>query len=137
MVKKNAAGALLCIMLLAAGYGYCFYNRHHMDVSEKNIDFNLTAQQAFDEFNLNENSSNKKYLNKVLKITGQVNSIEITNNNEIIQLNANELGGVSCLFSKKNISLLSGLKKGNTVVVKGLCTGFLMDVNLVDCVMEK
>ena len=29
------------------------------------------------------------------------------------------------------------LKTGDSVTIKGKCTGYLMDVNLVDCVIKK
>jgi hypothetical protein len=46
----------------------------------------------------------------------------------------NDMGGINCSF--KNNDVPSSVK-GQEIKVKGRCTGFLIDVNLVDVVLIK
>ena len=46
-------------------------------------------------------------------------------------------GGVNCSILKKDLDPGDKFNTGDSVTIKGKCTGFLMDVNLVDCVIKK
>ncbi|HEY4154582.1 MAG TPA: hypothetical protein VGM24_04125, partial [Puia sp.] len=81
--------------------------------------------------------ANKKFLGKVIEVTGSISGIQKDTGNAGILMDATAMGGVNCGFSKTALPGLQLLKTGDTIRIKGRCTGFLMDVNLVDCVLEK
>ena len=53
-----------------------------------------------------------------------------------LTLQGPDLAGIGCEFENKLQNKLATLKEGQTIKVKGICTGILMDVVLVDCVIE-
>jgi hypothetical protein len=74
---------------------------------------------------------------KVIEVSGIVSSVNESVDYVSINLKAAAEGGVNCSISKKDLSADETFKKGDSLTIKGKCTGFLMDVNLVDCVLRK
>ena len=52
-------------------------------------------------------------------------------------LEGGDFAGVGCQFDKNSLKEIQDIKKGQVIRVKGVCTGMLMDVVLVDCVPEE
>ena len=50
--------------------------------------------------------------------------------------NPEDAAGIMCGFDKTAIDK-SNLKPGDTIRIKGICTGYLMDVVLNKCTLEK
>ena len=124
------AGAIVC--LLAAGWGYYQYQKPRVGTVDVTPVFRLSAEQLYNEYNTNETSADKKYNNKVVEVSGIVKDVQTTPHATNILLNTGaEPGGVSCSFQKAEKSKAT---VGEHITVKGRCTGFLMDVSLVDAV---
>ncbi|HEV3326345.1 MAG TPA: hypothetical protein VG052_12095, partial [Puia sp.] len=70
-------------------------------------------------------------------VSGKLSEIQHSGNSEIWILSPQPGGGgINCqLFAGTKID--PEPKSGDAVIVKGRCTGFLMDVNLADCVLRK
>ncbi len=73
----------------------------------------------------------------MIEITGIISSVAETGNYVSINLAATPEGGVNCSILKNDFRPDKRLNKGDSITIKGKCTGFLMDVNLVDCVVKK
>jgi len=121
-------------LILAALY---MYNLKHTDMAKARPDFVVSAtflQKAFDD---NETAASAKYINKIIEVTGKIASIKPAENNIInISLETgDELSSIICTFSA--ISDPSKLKEGDDIVVRGECSGFLMDVLLNNCALIK
>jgi hypothetical protein len=117
------------------GWGFYLYNKPHTGVNNIKPDITIQADDLYKQYNENESAANKKFLNKVIAVMGNVDEIDKTDSTYIILLKKNtDMGGISCnLFNAKNATV----QRGKTITVKGRCTGFLMDVALTDCVIEK
>ena len=134
-MKKNyfiIAGALL---LLVIGWGVYKYNKPHAGITDQKTDYTLTAADLFNSFQKDESAANKRYLGKVIEVKGMISVIQAGSGNTNIQIDASPMGGVNCSFANVDEQTLKTLKKGDALTVKGRCTGFLMDVTLVDCVL--
>ncbi|MCF6407073.1 OB-fold putative lipoprotein [Chitinophaga filiformis] len=121
------AGALLC--LIAAGTGYYLYNKPRTSAAEARTDKHISAQKLYEEFASNEQQANSNYVNKVVEVKGTVTDVQKTGTSVSVLL-AGGAGGVNC-------SIVPGEEKqlpkiGESVLIKGLCTGMLMDVSIVD-----
>lgn len=135
MKLKKIILILFVLGLIGAFVAYKMYNKPHVNVAETSSDITLKATKIVDDFSTDENTANQKYLDKIIKVTGTISSIETENENIIIGLAGNDFGNVMCYFSKENKTKLNNLKEGTKISVKGICTGFLLDVVLVECVI--
>jgi hypothetical protein len=136
-LKVKPALAGMGILLLIAIAGLYLYNKPHTGVSNVDTDLNITAAALLKDFEQDEKLANNKYLNKVIEVTGNVTDIQNVNGSQIILLGSDvAVGGVSCKMSNdKNIKKQLP-KKSTTITIKGKCSGYLMDVNLVDCIIK-
>ncbi len=127
------------VLLCLAGWGFYQYQRPRANIANKTADVTIDAADMFGQFQKDEPSANKKFLDKIIAVKGEVVDVQQTDTTMSLQLKGNDLGGVNCsIKTDKGIDYQTNvLKKGAVVTVKGICTGYLMDVNLVDCALDK
>lgn len=134
MIKKILISGFI-LAIIGSFIGYKMYNKPHVDVSETSAEIIIKASELMDEFSVNENNANKKYLEKIIAVSGKITSIAIENEKPIVTLQTNDdLGSILCHFDKNGTSIQQ-LKEGQTITIKGICTGYLMDVVLVKCAL--
>jgi hypothetical protein len=123
------------IALLAGGFAWFKFSETRPELSHAKADESVTAANLNNAFSLDESAANKKYLNKIVEVKGVVALSKQQGNSAIIELEgpSNGIGGVNC--EMRNLSRLP--QKGETITIKGRCTGYLMDVNMVDGVLTK
>lgn len=96
------------------------------------VDYKILHQEYMD----NPISADAKYKGKILKLTGPVNNIdrEIAGNT-YITFEIGFLENVRITFKKSEEGKVAQLSKGQTVTIKGRCTGTLLSstVALDDC----
>jgi hypothetical protein len=132
-IKKILLGALV-LALLGGIYGYYQYNRGVESLENKKADIAMTGADLLKAFETNEAEANKSYLDKVIEIKGKVVKFEKSSEKNSLYLETgNEMSSVICEMenSQKN----DNIKEGDVVSIKGKCTGYLMDVVLVQCVL--
>jgi hypothetical protein len=128
---------ILLLLLLGAGWAWHLYNKPHGSAAGESADLSIAADSLYHQYQTDEKAADQKYMGKVLSITGRLTDIQHSGNAEIWILSAQpDGGGVNC-------QLFAGTKPkpeprpGDVVTIKGRCTGFLMDVNMADCVPER
>ncbi|WP_295801391.1 hypothetical protein [Mucilaginibacter sp.] len=126
----------LCFTSVATVWYYVFqYSKtHHRDVESENA-ISVTAGQLVKDYQANESSANTRYLNKVIQIKGDViKEGKDQAGNYTVTLKSNDpFSGVLCTL--KNGSKINSTH--STIVVKGICAGFLTDVVLNEGVIVK
>jgi len=122
------------VTLIFAVAGFYLYNKPRQSAGNKTAAVTLSAIVLYKQYEANENTANKKYLGKVIEVQGSVSAISQQNGLSVLSLKTgNPAGAINCqLFTNDKIS---AVKVGDAVTIKGKCTGFLMDVNLVDCAL--
>jgi len=140
MLKKRlfflTGTVLLVIIVLLVFRGLYLYNKPHKSVEAEDAVATINATDLYKQYQDDEKKADQIYLGKVIKVTGILSGISHNGNNEIWMLSASSQGGINCqMFSENNRS--AELKTGDKISIKGKCTGFLMDVNLTDCVFQK
>jgi hypothetical protein len=130
--------ALGIFVLLSAGITYYFgfvYSKDHKRNVEDEQAINVTAVKIVSDFLANEDSANKVYLNKAIAITGEV--IEAKKNQDgkpTVTLKSNDsFSNIYCTL-KEDAGQIQG---GTTITVKGICTGYLSDVVIIDAIIVK
>jgi hypothetical protein len=109
--------------------GYHLYNMPRTTAAEMSADKEVSAKELFEAFTKNEQAADTQYGNKVLEITGAVLDVQKSGKDMSVLLSGggNE-GGVNCTMAAD----VPAPRKGALVRVKGRCTGFLMDVSIID-----
>jgi hypothetical protein len=120
--------------ILAALY---LFSMKHSDIKKAKPDFEISATQLQKEFEYDETKASIKYINKVLEINGTIASVEQEDNNSVnISLSTeNHISSVICTCPA--ISDPSVFKPGDQITIRGICSGFLMDVLLNNCAVIK
>lgn len=135
MMKKIILSTVLAL-LTGLGFAYYLYNKPHQGISDETPAFSLKAETLVSEYDRDEKKANAKYLGKIVEVQGVIaeKSKDKTGNYNVT-LQGPDLAGIGCEFEQKAQNKLTSLKEGQEVKIKGICTGVLMDVVLVDCVI--
>ena len=134
---KKLIGIGFLLALLGLGVGYFMYNKPHQNMEKAEADMTLESTALFSAFEANEAEANEKYLDKVSKISGTVKEVNTDEEGNISLTleSGNELFGVICQMDNLTKQEKTDFKIGEQVTLKGICTGMLMDVVLVRCVV--
>ena len=98
-----------------------------------NPDYILTSDKLLDDFNSNEEKASQKYVGKIILVKGNIEEIIQNENQTIITIRTNDpFSTISCKLSNKE-KLESNLKTGQSISIKGECSGMLMDIILINC----
>lgn len=140
-MRKRTVHIVLIVMILSliAG-GIVFlkvFKKADTSVGDKPADVKIEATALAAEYEADENAANKKYLGKVIEVTGTITDITYDDNQNLIVVMTDEMAmtGVSCTFDNTQTDIKDKLKKGQTVTIKGSCTGVLMEVILTKCAL--
>jgi DNA/RNA endonuclease YhcR with UshA esterase domain len=132
MNREKIIIVILIFGILGAFVGYKIYNKPHIDVAEKLADISISANEILSEFAADETTANTKFLDKIVAVKGVILETRIEKEKGIITLKTNDdFGSILCHLSAKSTKKMDKLKVGEIVIVKGICTGYLMDVILV------
>ena len=135
--KLKYIPAILIVALLGAYiiWRYAF-RESGMNVSSEKPDYAVTATGLLQTFETDENAANALYLDKILLVSGTVESVSSDSLGISVYLKEGDaVAGVICSFEKESIDTAL-IRKGIQVNVKGICTGYLMDVVLNRCSLE-
>ena len=139
MRKKRTILWLVIVLLVLAGAGWAWhlYEKPHQSAAGVAADVSIEADTLYHAYQSNEQAADLKYKDKVVAVTGRLAEIQHSGNAEIWILSSQpDGGGVNCqLFAGTKVD--PEPKPGDRVRIKGRCTGFLMDVNLADCVPDR
>jgi hypothetical protein len=131
-MRKKRTILWLCLLLLVLagiGWGWHLYDKPHRSAAGISPDLTITADSLYHQYQSDERSADQHFMGKVLRVSGHLAEIWI------LAAEAGAPGGINCqLFAGTAVE--HEPKPGDAVTIKGRCTGFLMDVNLTDCVPD-
>ena len=137
MIKKLLIfGAIAAV--LGGGVGYYMWHKPHAEIGAPNFTTTATALAA--EFAADEIAANKKYVGSmdkmiVVQVSGTIASVQNDTSGISLGLETGDpINGVSCVLDKFTKQDKTDFKVGETVVLKGICTGKLSDVVIDRCV---
>jgi len=128
---------LAIIAVVGGGYAYYLYNKPVADTEDIKAAYELSAHDLFSQFESNENEANTKYLGKMLEVSGTIRDFSIGDSGELsLMLNSgNEMFGINCGLSKGQDSRYKNYQVGDSIKIKGECSGISMDVVLTRCII--
>jgi hypothetical protein len=132
--KKMILGFTL-ITIAGAGYGFYLYKKKPADIRKETALFEISAAALVAEFNADETIANQKYTDKVIAVTGKVTEVKMDAAGQatVFLDSGDPLASVNCSFYAEETAVASRLRQGTFIVIKGKCTGKLMDVVLNKC----
>jgi hypothetical protein len=140
MNKKIIIIVILSIIAIGGGVAYYMWNKPKTNAADVKPNYILPADSLGAAFAKNEDAANAKFVKDsvALEIQGVVDTVFVNEGNEsVIQLTTTTPDyAVKCYF-------LAGEKvtaaKGEKVVIKGFCTGYLMmdGVQMSKCALIK
>lgn len=112
------------------------YNKPHVNVDKNVAHFQMSSSDLLTSFEIDETSANHNYLEKIIEVSGTVSGVDLEGTNAIVILAVeNGIGSVQCHFKPIDKNKLKSLSVNEKVRIKGICTGYLMDVILVNSVL--
>jgi hypothetical protein len=129
--------ALGILVFSSAGWALYLYNKPHQNVASIRPSVKMDAVGLCAEYQKDEPGADKRYVGKVVEVSGTVIESQVNAKGASIRIGtAQNDAAVSCEMSVENWVTFHMPSNGMKVKIKGRCTGFLQDVNLVDCVIE-
>lgn len=114
------------------------FNKPHRDIENEVPAYSMTAEALFNIYSFDKEMSNNRYADKVIQINGKIAEILIENQQICIIL-YDDINSVDCMLHKdltnSNSFVVSDLKPGDNITIKGKCDGFdmIMGVVLTQC----
>lgn len=100
--------------------------------------YEISAADLFNAFSTNKETASKKYVSKIIEVTGPLASIQTNNKGVSTLFLLDDLFGISCAmdstYSAGNKERINALSPGELLRIKGKCNGILTDVQLSGCV---
>lgn len=126
----------LVLAAIGLGVGIYLWNKPHENMNRAKADLTIAAPELFTAFSEDEASANEKYLDKVIQISGSVKAFSTSPEGlmKVTLDSGDEMFGVICQMDELTEHSRREFTPGETVNLKGKCTGMLMDVVLVRCV---
>lgn len=132
---KKIVIVLFLLIVAGAGIGLYYYYKPHQSIAKEKPEFSVSAAQLVSDFEKNETEANQKYNGKVVEITGPISEKATDPEGKLsVTIAGAEIAGVNCQIDPEFTSKLTNAQEGETLRLKGICTGILMDVVMVDCV---
>ena len=135
--KNKIIIAIALIAAIAFGvYYYVFvYSSQHRRQVQSETGIVITSDSLVAKYQADENLANSLYLNKAVVVTGNLLSIDKNQEGKTTLVI-----GSSDSFSNVSVTMISTAaiiqKVGESITIKGLCTGALSDVVITDGVVE-
>lgn len=137
-LRKKHVFIILAICILGAFfYAYKEYNRKPADLLSVKPIANIDATNLLTIYASDEQKANALYLGKPIDVTGVISEIQNQQDTlvNVMLGKADDMHRVSCLLDQQNLKQIRKYKQGNTITLRGICTGYLMDVELNRCVV--
>ncbi len=135
--KNKIIIAIALIAAIAFGvYYYVFvYSSQHRRQVQSETGIVITSDSLVAKYQVDEKLANSLYLNKAVVVTGVILSIDKNQEGK-----RTLVIGRSDSFSNVSVTMISTApitqKVGESITIKGLCTGALSDVVITDGVVE-
>jgi hypothetical protein len=134
-MSKKILVLLFGALLLAGMYGVFLYNKPVQSLRNVEPFVEIGSNELLEAFEADEAAANDKFLDKVLLVNGVIDKIEESEGRVNIFLKTkNPLSSITCELEQTD--LLDQYKSGDPISVKGLCSGYLMDVVLIKSVIN-
>ncbi|HEA23498.1 MAG TPA: hypothetical protein ENH87_21655 [Pricia antarctica] len=126
----------LLALLASCLYLYFEFNRLPEDIFTADTDVKITSRTLAKSFKTNETRANAEFVEKTIEVVGSIEEITNINNRYTLLLQGRSKANyVICDLSASELEEVKKLQLGQTVRIKGICAGYLMDVIMLNCII--
>jgi len=128
---------IICILVvITIFYALKQYNKPHANIRVAKPEMVMTSAALIKAFEKDENTATQLYTEKIIQINGVISDMRTSEGISIITLkdNGSESSVICHLESGETFKPLN-LQIGQNVTIKGKCSGFLLDVIMIRCVL--
>ncbi|MHA4809475.1 OB-fold protein [Flavitalea flava] len=141
-MKNRKKYLLLVILGFVAGaglYGYYRFNERNNSLSGESPFARLSADELFNAFEKDETGATRKYADKILAVRGMVRQLSKDDKGgyTVYLSTPDLLKSISCSMDSLYRQSSLSVKTGDSITIKGVCSGALLDIVLIRCVTEK
>jgi len=114
------------LLVLIAGAGIFWYvqTRKYGDTKDIKADYEVVAHDFLKEFQADLDKANQKYTDKIITVSGMVSETELADTTMNIKFIDTASGSYAIFaFQKQHLDETKKVKKGDTVSIKGSCSG--------------
>ena len=135
---KKILAILLVVAIILGGAGYYFTQRDFRnDIKYQEAEEKISATDLYATFEMNEEEANMRFLGKTLLVTGVVLASEKEGVRTTIKLDSGDpLGSIVCEMNTELQSDFGNVNEGQSIAIKGECSGKLFDIILVNSVIN-
>ncbi|MDP3312161.1 hypothetical protein [Lutibacter sp.] len=135
-LKIKIVFILLTISIIGLFYVIYLYNKPFIDIENTKAKIEATAQKIINDFQADEHLANKIYVDNLILVKGEIANISFNNGISTITLRDSKgLTSIICqMLPEANLNVLK-LKKNDQIIIKGVCTGYLLDIIMVRCIL--
>ncbi len=125
------------MLIVGIAVALMLWNKPHRKAEDEQ-GIPVTAQALYGAYRSDEAAANKRYLNKVVVVSGELLSREKNQDGQSVAILRGDAGddllagGVMCTMREKDALIPAG----TTITLKGICTGYANDVHLTDCIAQ-
>ena len=130
-VLKILLFLVLALAIVGAISYFSFMNAPKASSEGKKVDFTIAATNLYQQFEADEATSNTKYIGKIIEVSGTIGDITKDENGAtvvLVEAGEEEMGGVLCTLEASQKEKSDKLNIGESVKIKGVCTGMLLEV---------
>ena len=121
-MKRIILVAFILIIAIGAWYAYRTYQEKTPDVVNKKADVVITANKLLDAFNRDTSAAIKRFVDKIIEVTGRVKRIDTTG--AVVLGEDDSMSEVILGLERRHIEDYKKLKEGSVAVMQGICSGF-------------
>jgi tRNA_anti-like len=133
---KKIITAVVVLGVIGAGIGYYMYNKPVASLENKKPDVEVSAAKLITDYEADEKTANDTYLGKVVQVNGKI--ANITSDEGKMKIHLETENPISMVIAEMEDSSRTGsLKTGDEIRLKGMCSGYLSDVILVQSSIVK
>ena len=131
MHRKKLFIGILTLVLAGMGYLLFWFNKAPEEPVEQ-----VDIGELISMFQDNEELANDTYTEKILEVEGVVEEISFLNNRHTILLRGDKFAQnfILCDMAFESKDGKERITKGDTIKLKGVCKGYLLDVIMLNCV---
>lgn len=118
---KKIIIAVAVLIVAAAVYGYKLYKQTAPDVVNQTPDVIISANDLLNTFSKDTAIARKKFLDKIIEVTGNVKRIDTTG--AVVLGGQESLSEITIGFDRRHMKDYKKLKKGSVAVLQGICSG--------------